>query len=1330
MKYIKVVVGIDTKKFFAYFILFIFLLTLIPSFSVEIGKAEKILVERGQDWNKYSLGGGSYQFEGFASPINYYNGNDWNPIDLTIETLDVDHLAYQYGYRYGNSENSFSTYFKPDASSNFPLAFSWSRESDPTNINVLRAELSGVGYLDPTSGWDYVVLQETLNSNVQVGTYNLTYPSVFTGTDLIWSLQGGQLKEDIIATNDTRTVLENNPPSDYGFSNQDSYLVFITKLDMHNIEIFEGETLKTGNFTITEGKLDFKNVSGDILFSLPIGYVYEQHGSTVKDLVYRVIQHQGEYYLLSGLKVIELNDMTFPVIFDPSFDVVPSYHKSYYASGGSHNGNATNTESNGRFFGSEYNYRTAYWLNTSAIPNSVVVESACFRFVFSDNGFANDELEFYTSDPDVGYPLMTDWWTPDQTNLTNWNRDYYDINDPAGSRNTNGLSLNVPYNWTLTNFSHINLTGYTNYLIGYHDDVIGDTTVDEVWSYYPSYPDDWYKPRLYVNFSTTTTYVDTLPATGVENTNATMRGNLWGIEGAETTYCGFRYGNLTGVYDCNQTGVVTAQYADFSSNVGGLTPGNMTFFQAWGNSANGWDAGDELKFLTKPTNASDLEIVRIADGMNISWDHGAGYTYSVLRFSTTNFPTSPTDGTGLYNGTKNYFEHTVLSNGTTYYYRVWEYTRNATHSLYQFSSENDSIAILYTKDLSLDDPTFVEENSARFTATIVIIGNGPFEVGFWYGNETVNASSHQYNVSVGSYDVTTDFLYDAVNLVCGEYYYVRAWAQNSTAQNVTALKYFITKPNATTDLQVNGSGYTNISLNWTKPVLGDSVTQNTLVKYSDSAYPTDPETGDFVGYNGTASEAEITGLSPDTTYFFSVWSYVSASGSPTYYEFSDGYATVASSTAGGTYNIYIRYENGSNGLVDCNASSVHWAENSGPHEFIVHYEDKEEVNRWSDPGTGTFDWNISQTPGISTINNGKIVFTSTSTVLFMEFHWNSTRFGYYNQSYRCSRIIVPDPGQRNITFYIRTDLPVYGESAYDFNKSLVQYSYSFQDKTRIFDTKYGLDTYAYIYKYNSTGSRIIIHKEFWDGSKKVYPMLVYDGFYLMGVGCSELIVDSLCIAPTGTDLGPNIIIDIPINITYFVTDFISYTQGWSPGATGFWVHYADSESGTISTNFSVYDYFNRTLVFSDESTLDNKNYSYPDANQSLPYVWVITINHTEWTENVSIGSFIMPIHETPFNDTNLSNWLDLLLGETPFRNIETGEEVSWVYVLVGVVAFFILVSFGSYHANGGVFITGGFIAFCGSILTVYQVTLLNASLIPVGIFMMAIAVIAEMGGFK
>ncbi|MBE3121646.1 MAG: M28 family peptidase, partial [Thermoplasmata archaeon] len=261
------------------------------------------LVGRGLTWNTYyNDSTGENILEAYQGPVNYKEDNGmWMPINNSLNQLTSDHPAYNYGYRTGDDCGLFGVYFKSNAQNDWPVAFTYNRSDNPTT-HVIRSKLVGVGYVDPQSNWAYQYLQNVQSSQGQTNGNSITYEDVFTGTDVTWSYGNTGLKEEIMLSNATKTVLQNHPPSQYGLNDASSYLVFITKLDHQNLDIWNASGKLTGNVTISDAGVDFKDALGQFKCALPLGEAYELNNESMRQkLTYRIIHLNGNTYLLSGL---------------------------------------------------------------------------------------------------------------------------------------------------------------------------------------------------------------------------------------------------------------------------------------------------------------------------------------------------------------------------------------------------------------------------------------------------------------------------------------------------------------------------------------------------------------------------------------------------------------------------------------------------------------------------------------------------------------------------------------------------------------------------------------------------------------------------------------------------------------------------------------------------------------------------------------------------------------------------------------------------------------------------------------------------------------------
>jgi len=174
----------------------------------------------------------------------------------------------------------------------------------------------------------------------------------------------------------------------------------------------------------------------------------------------------------------------------------------------------------------------------------------------------------------------------------------------------------------------------------------------------------------------------------VEETNATLFGYLEENNSNATT-CWFQWKEESTDFttpDGNISVGVIAEGATFSLDSTPLANGTLHYVRTAANSSEGWNySWNTTYLLTKPQPAIGIIATEIGGGINVSWTHGNGYNVSYLVVNTTHVPSSRTDGTNIYYGSNNWYEHTGLTIGQTYYYRVWEYANWSNPLVYQWS---------------------------------------------------------------------------------------------------------------------------------------------------------------------------------------------------------------------------------------------------------------------------------------------------------------------------------------------------------------------------------------------------------------------------------------------------------------------------------------------------------------------------------------------------------------------------------------------------------------------------------------------------------------------
>ncbi|HWR27660.1 MAG TPA: M28 family peptidase, partial [Candidatus Thermoplasmatota archaeon] len=464
------------------------------------------VVNRGLTWDEYyNAITGQNILEVSTGPVNYQEDNGtWTPINNTISQLAANHPAYVYGYRNGNNHGLYGAYFKSNAQNEWPVAFTYNRSDDPTTY-VIRSKLVGVGYVDPQSNWAYQYLQNIQSSQGQFTGNTITYEDVFTGTDVTWSYGNTGLKEEITLSNTTKTLLQNHPPSQYGFNDASSYLVFITKLDHQSLNLYNSSGLLDGNVTISDNGVEFRDMLGQFKCALPLGEAYESNNESVRQrLTYRIVRYHDETYLLSGLRVTDLNSMTFPVVIDPTITINVSsssdergnYNSNYQTAWSATTSNLITDPYiviGQRKASNIYMiHRGFVFIDTSSLPaNAVIDDSVLSLYKYSDSSTTDFSITIQNGQPTYPHdPLQTSDY-----NKALYSGDGGKLNTASLVNGYNNISLNS------TGLGWINRTGWTKLCLRSSRDISGIApTGNEYVTFYSSTQGSATIPKLIITY--------------------------------------------------------------------------------------------------------------------------------------------------------------------------------------------------------------------------------------------------------------------------------------------------------------------------------------------------------------------------------------------------------------------------------------------------------------------------------------------------------------------------------------------------------------------------------------------------------------------------------------------------------------------------------------------------------------------------------------------------------------------------------------------------------------------------------------------------------------
>ena len=179
-----------------------------------------------------------------------------------------------------------------------------------------------------------------------------------------------------------------------------------------------------------------------------------------------------------------------------------------------------------------------------------------------------------------------------------------------------------------------------------------------------------------VTFDTLPAYPTSLTVTEYDDTNITL---TW-VKGADATVL-FR--NTTIPFNATTgTEVYNGTAQTFTDT--GLTPDTHYYYRAynwddtWGFTYNNAST-NEYTTPGKPLNVtSEVTVTGTSTlDLNISWVNGSGSDLTLIRRSSTTQPILPTDGTLVYNSSKNTTIDVSLSD--VYYYTLWSYSNSSGH---------------------------------------------------------------------------------------------------------------------------------------------------------------------------------------------------------------------------------------------------------------------------------------------------------------------------------------------------------------------------------------------------------------------------------------------------------------------------------------------------------------------------------------------------------------------------------------------------------------------------------------------------------------------------
>jgi len=750
---------------------------------------------RTQNSKTYQLSDGTYQLVAYSGPIHYKDDPDntlepWKDINTGITSSPRTNWDWEV------TKGLWHLLIKDDTTVALGRDGNW-----------IGFRLDGIAYLDVNTK-EYVILQQKQNVTPTVSGNKIRWENIFYGTNLEYTYIENRFRENIEVTQLTRDWLANNPPSSYGLNNQNTYLTFYMECDWKDAYPAEDEDGNPVNWSNTfESEIQtisFRHQVKDyIVAMLPLSRANirapppGEEGIPIRK---RFFSENDKNYLLFGSQVTKLNQLpTGTIVFDPdTFYPDEDPEESSFDGKLQHLDDAGQTwaaliaETDATSFDDSGDYLLVrmsciadsawYYLErniitfpTNELPDDALVTAATLTLY----GYAKNDIfttpiapdsNIYASSPAGTTGLANGDFdsfgtTPFSTAITyaNWN-----VGDPGNPNDFvfNAAGIAAISKTAASEFGWIN----ANYDVAEIDPgtEAGKYARQAAWS---SDKGEGYKPKLVVTYIIPPTVV-TNSATSVEETTATLSGNITATGGENADFTGVEWGTETGVYTDNQTTGGSFGAGAFNENITGLTKGELYYHRAMAHNSAGWGYGSEVTFLTKPDSPTGLATSsRNNNSISISWTNGTGFDYAEVRYDTAGYPADNTSGTQAYWGNGASTTISTLNPGQVYYIRAWNHategglwtTGDSTADLTDYTNPGDpsnaATSNITTSSFDLDwtKGTGGDYSMVRYKAGSYPTGVGDGSQGYYDTDNTTNIAGLNPNVT----------------------YYVRIWARDS-----------------------------------------------------------------------------------------------------------------------------------------------------------------------------------------------------------------------------------------------------------------------------------------------------------------------------------------------------------------------------------------------------------------------------------------------------------------------------------------------------------------------------------------------------------------------
>lgn len=690
--------------------------------------------------------------------------------------------------------------------------------------------------------------------------------------------------------------------------------------------------------------------------------------------------------------------------------------------------------------------------------------------------------------------------------------------------------------------------------------------------------------------------------------------------------------------------------------------------------ANGSLIGTTSTHLAVAINDGD------GDSMNVKW-------YSNMSGAWKYYGANNSVANGTYRWYNADFQS--LNWDTTYYWRVdvldWNSIHN-TSSLFKFTPTNFSSGNATNASIGLDlvPNLSVNISGAVDNVTWYWWNNSAWE---WFGNNETNFIAGNYSME-----------FHNASKCCELYQWAVTTSNSITGESDFEWYWFTTLcPNPPTAFNAARYNSTAINLTWTEwSHTNASGTIRTMIRYSNTTYPSTPTSGILL-YNGTHDEYNHTGLTPGQTYYYSAFTIYQKNNS---WCTSTSYSTDSLTAAGGRYNITVRWEGDGQLMIPASAFwkalKITFARQNGS---IIHQEQLED---------------FATNPFVVDVNE-------TADIIYITY-----------DDWGVIRSLCPEETERATTFWFSNRTYWNGSSIAAINGTQVYYKFSYNDLTfnSIFITSD--DTKVKIYRWHNSTTRMRIHEMFLDASDQTWAMLEYGERYSFGIECDDDERFWFASFLADTDQTPDAFIILPQNDTaVFLDTYIRVNT--TQLANGMWVNYTDTSFNTTTAILKIYKYHsNGTIYLMESKTFNTPSFIYywqHPVNYVADQEYMIEINITNglFTTTLNFIQYTFPYYTGQYDAGWFNNMCIKYIGQSPLTN-DAGASVPYSAIVSFIVAFTVLVSFGSYFGSTGL-MASGFALFIMEVL-LWDASVYRFSAGVVAVAMICIGVLFNYGGRK